>query len=666
MGSSLNYGKRYPVCDSDRIGVMSVVMSGVEEETRRFGKIQNDFGKRFIVLWTDGKVSEEFLPKTKKLVMNSPSFFAVVSPGRNQKVFELDPLQLALEVLWEKRSLSPQNCALNMEKIGLALEQAGVPKGDYEKARNALSSTIKGDNRIKASASTFKIIVEDFIVHEPISFDWATLEAQPSVIAQLDSLTQKVPDSEAPIELLSNGNLEVTWREFYLQTTGKSREEGLPSEPAKILDIFLRLDEKYRKLDKKSVRLLLDGEFKFIDAQLGLIASWITGRASEAGTGLGSEQVSIALGILMAHSENANQSSSAGVAMARLSELLSERDSLRAGKSLVEKLGILKALSMLPPGVFGYRGRLALSSEVARLISKGTSPLSKKEEDLLLQLTRMNAWGSSERKSLNEALFSIKSRIIEDDSFWTSLDLASLKDLTASPHWKIVVGRQATGRLLATAVVNLLSRLSPAELLGTLPYADYLAEAVGQDKIPEILSRAVTSSEPLTKALSEISNSELILNLRSEVASLSKEALALEAEVKGLNEKLDASSKMILEFQSRLAAVAQERSNAEDQIREKFEIEASRALSRVMNVIEKYSGEESSNKQEVQAALAMVGLSSPARIGEVMEFSFEIHEDPEGLAVEGESVRVLASAYRWTGSTESVIVQKALVSVIEK
>jgi hypothetical protein len=85
-----------------------------------------------------------------------------------------------------------------------------------------------------------------------------------------------------------------------------------------------------------------------------------------------------------------------------------------------------------------------------------------------------------------------------------------------------------------------------------------------------------------------------------------------------------------------------------------------------MNVIEKFAGEEASSKQEVQAALAMVGLSSPARLGEVMQFSFEIHEDPEGLASEGDSVRVLASAYRWIGSTESVIVQKALVSVIEK
>lgn len=368
----------------------------------------------------------------------------------------------------------------------------------------------------------------------------------------------------------------------------------------------------------------------------------------------------------MAHSESENQSSSAAVAMARLSELLSEQDYLNAGKSFVEKLGILKALSMLPPGVYDYRGRLTLCAEVARIVSKGTSPLSKKEEDLLLQLTRMNAWGSSERKLLNEALFSIKSKIIEDNSFWNSLDLVSLKDLTASPHWKTLMGRQATGSLLTTATLNLLSRLSPAELLGTLPYVDFLAEAVGQDQIPQLLSKALTASGSLNNALNEISNFELIQNLRSEAASFSKEALELESEVKELREKLDSSSKMILEFQSRLAAAAQERSSQEDQNREKFEIEASRSLSRVMNVVEKYAGEESSNKQEVQEALAMVGLSSPARIGEVMEFSFEIHEDPEGLAVEGDSVRVLASAYRWTGSTESVIVQKALVSVIQK
>jgi hypothetical protein len=643
---------------------MILVMCGVEEESRRFGKIQTDFGRRFIVLWTDGTVSEEFQPKTKKLAMNSPSFFALVSPGRNQRVFELDPLQLALEVLWEKKFLSPQNCALDMEKIGRALQQAGVPKGEYEKAKKALSSTLKGDKRIKVSASTIKIIVEDFMVYEPVSFDWAALESQPSVIAQLDTLTAKVPDSTAAIELPSNVNLDATWREFYLQTTGKSREMGLSTEPAKILNTFLQLDERYRRLDKKSVKSLLEGEFKFIDAPLGLIASWITGRALETATGLGREQVALALGILIAHSENANQSSSADVAMARLSELLSEQDYLNAGKSLVEKLVTLRALSILPPGEFGYRGRLALCAEVSRLVSKGTSPLSKKEEDLLLQLTRMNAWGSSERKSLNEALFSIKSKIIENDSFWNSLDLDSLKGLTASPHWKIIVGRKATGSLLATAVVNLLSRLSPAELLGALPYADFLAEAVGQDKIPELLSKALTSSGALTNALSEISNSELIVNLRSEAASLSKKAQELEAQVNGLNEKLDSSSNLIREFQSRLAAVAQERSNSEDQNRERFEIEASRSLSRIMNVIEKYAGGEVSNKQEVQAALAMVGLSSPARLGEVMEFSFEIHEDPEGLAVEGDSVRVLASAYRWTGSTESVIVQKALVSVI--
>jgi hypothetical protein len=37
------------VNDSDRIGLMPVVMCGVDSESGRFGKIQTDYVKRFIV-----------------------------------------------------------------------------------------------------------------------------------------------------------------------------------------------------------------------------------------------------------------------------------------------------------------------------------------------------------------------------------------------------------------------------------------------------------------------------------------------------------------------------------------------------------------------------------------------------------------------------------------
>lgn len=637
-------------------------MCGVENESSRFGKIQIDFGKQFIVLWTDGSVSKESMPHTKKFVMNSPSFFALVSPGRNPQVFDSEPLQLVLEVLWEKRSLTPQSCALDIAKIGSAVLQVGVSKEKFEKARKALISDLKSDKRIKLKGTTYQIIVEEFEVHEPVSFDWAALEAEPIVIAKLASMANEVSGKGISIESLSSANLDQTWREFYLQTTGSSLEVNLPTEPDRILQIFFELEERFKKLDTKSRKFLASSKFDALDTTLGLLASWITGRSLNSETKVGKDTVNLALRILLAKNDKGNQSSAIDVALARLSELISEEDYLKAANTPLMMLNISKALATLPPGDYGYRARVALVAEVAKIVSKDSVSLTQKESDLLLQLIQSHGWGSSERKILNEALFLVNSEIIQEESFWNNLDLDSFEDLTESPHWKIIVGKEATGRLLSTAVANLLSRLSPSDSLAVLPYAESIAEAVGPDRIPDLLTRALTSTGSLSNALSQISNAELVVSLRSEADSLYERTLELELQLKSLTKQLDYSSQVVLELQSRLAAVAQERSGIDEQNREKFEIGAARSLARIMNVVEKYGGNEATKNEEVQAALAVVGLSSTARLGEVMEFLFEIHEDPEGHAVEGDSVLLIASGYRWTGSTESVVVQKALVS----
>jgi len=651
------------VNDSDRIGLMNVVMCGVDSESGRFGKIQTDYVKRFIVLWTDGTVSENSLPKTKKALMNSPSFFAMVRPLRNQQLFEKEPLQLALEVLYEKRSLTPHSSSLDMEKIGRALIQAGVPKDKFEKARKELRSDLKSDKRVKVSGSTYQITVEDFRVHEPIEVDWAGLEADPNVISQLGSMAG-APEGTISIESTLSGNLEEMWRGFFLQTTGQSTGAPLPVEPDRILQIFLNLDESYKKLDKKSQKFLATGEFEFTDLALGLIANWVTRRTLRTDTRSGKESINLALSILMRDNGNLSQTSAMDVARARLSELISENDYLIAGGSLLQTLKLSKALSTLPPGEYDYHGRLSLCVELAKTVRKNYSALTKEENYLLLQIAQNHHWGSSERKVLNEALLSSKSKIIEDESFWTSLDLESLKDLTQSPHWKMVAGREGTRGLLSNAVVNLLTRLNAMELLGVLPYADSLAEAIGQERMPDLLTRALASSAALNKAFMKVSNTDLVVDLRKQSASLSEKALELEGKLQGVTKKLDASSEVIRELQSRIATVAQERTSGENQNLEKFEIQAAKSLAQIMNVIEKYGGEQTSTKEEVQAALAMVGLSPLAKLGDIVKFSFEIHEDPEGLAVEGDSVRLIASGYRWTGSTESVIVQKALVSKV--
>jgi hypothetical protein len=623
---------------------MSVIFCGVDESSRRFGRIQKDFGKRFVVLWTDGSVSEESMPSTKKKIMNSPSFFALVRPERNADVFDTQPLQLVLEVLWEKKMLNPRTCSLDKAAIREAMALLGIDETQFEASWKNLSLLLKAEKRIQIKGGSYQLVDDKFEIHNPLSVDWLAIERE--------------SDLEAPV------NLGGSWQDFYLGVIGLTVDNSSIRNPSDLIQTFLALDEEFKKLDKESKRFLISACLDTNNVILELLACWVTSKLLSSETKTGKDAVEQALNVIRTFSDFSEKSSSMEVAVAKLSELVPEQSYIEAATSFFETITLTKALFTLPPGDYAYKSRITLAGIAAKELRKSSTKLSKKETELVLQLLQNLGWSNPQRDSLNEALISTLSPIVCEEAFWTSFDLNALGSLAKSAHRNSLVGRTDTKAALSRAVRNLADRLSASELLKCLPYFDFVSEVLGQEKLPELLTKAMNSNPQIASAFREVSNSELIVHLQAEISSLAKREEELKRNLSELSKELELTSAEVRGLQSRLSAAAKERNGAEDQNREKFEIEAARSLARVMDVVERYGNSDLSRNHNVVAALGMVGLSLTFAIGETVSFSFEVHEDPEGAASDGDTVLVVANGYRWTGSLESVVVQKALVSKV--
>ncbi len=82
---------------------MGYTFGAVELATKKFGKIMNDKGKNFEVLWSTGEISQSSQPAARKVILNSPLFFSLIQPERNQELFDSNPAQLLIDMLLEAR-----------------------------------------------------------------------------------------------------------------------------------------------------------------------------------------------------------------------------------------------------------------------------------------------------------------------------------------------------------------------------------------------------------------------------------------------------------------------------------------------------------------------------------------------------------------------------------
>jgi hypothetical protein len=248
------------------------------------------------------------MPSTKKKIMNSPSFFALVRPERNAEVFDSQPLQLVLEVLWEKKMLNPRTCSLDKAAIREAMALLGIDETQFEASWKNLSLLLKAEKRIQIKGGSYQLVDDQFEIHDPLSVDWLALEQE--------------SDSEATV------NLGGSWHDFYLGVIGSPVANSSIGNPAELIQMYLALDERFKKLDKESKRFLTSECLHTKNVVLELLACWVTSQSLSSITKTGEGAVELALSVIRTMSDISDKSSSTEVAVAKLSELMTQQDSM--------------------------------------------------------------------------------------------------------------------------------------------------------------------------------------------------------------------------------------------------------------------------------------------------------------------------------------------------
>ena len=170
---------------------MGYTFGAVELVTKNFGKIIDDKVKNFDVLWSTGEISTSSQPEVRKVILNSPSFFNLIQPERNQELFDTNPLQLLKEILWEARcqaeeiaskaattkaSTNKRLGAFSTTDLKKMVLSFGIAEEIWDKTWNKTrKALVSPDNKIGADGALYWLSDSEVEIASPIDVDWGNL-----------------------------------------------------------------------------------------------------------------------------------------------------------------------------------------------------------------------------------------------------------------------------------------------------------------------------------------------------------------------------------------------------------------------------------------------------------------------------------------------------------
>ena len=271
------------------------------------------------------------------------------------------------------------------------------------------------------------------------------------------------------------------------------------------------------------------------------------------------------------------------------------------------------------------------------------------------------------RASILAALGHTKPELVDNQLWWRGLAFEDLETLNTSPLGALLSKEPFASDIVSPLVRSEISSISTRKGISKLFAAPAFAlEFVSPTDIETVMNRVAKSDKNAKSWLEVLSRSELVVELKKEIAQSNEEANTLvEQNRKHLLQLEDLTGKIGL-LQAQLDKGKSEAGALSARERRQISIDAYRDLARVAATIEG-EAEKLSPEQllaKVNALLDRSSISRSAEVGQQVQFDPRLHMSPGGRPENGSLVTVLRSGYQWFDGQEDVVLVEALVSSV--
>jgi hypothetical protein len=669
---------------------MGYTFGAVELATKKFGKIIDDRGKNFDVLWSTGEISKSSQPAVRKVILNSPLFFSLVQPERNQELFDSNPLQLLEEILWEARCHAQEIAAkaantrassnkrlgaistTDLKKIVLSF---GIADEIWDKAWNKTrKAMLSPESKIGADGPLYWLSDSEVEIASPIDVNWVDLGSTKkpgplSVETPVDSNTNSVeptrpakPAKKASKSPVLDVPLDANdpWSQFLALLDNRSPQE-LPLFPVagELLDWISTLEPQFKLLDAASIKKVTEALSRTKSGHAYLIGCTLTSTQVELVGKIAQSALSVAVAILqLAASEAEALTVVQRVALSKM--LLASPSTATSGQIENSEFGRVCALvlSLTSPDL-----AMVKEATVSELIKRLKSHPSQTLTNLPLVLEAL-PWGKSERQRLTEVLIKQQSSVAKAQGFWQGLDVASLIWLVKLDGWNLLVNRPTSRAFIQAGLEKTLASMSPQDCLNAIPKLELIGSVAGDESLASLVARAFEGNKYTQSAWAKLSK-------ESEIAALQRDLRASESSLSESLQRFEDAEQRIAELFAQVETLNAKLEAAGDKVvtmreneRLQYELDAAKTLARMLSTLDNELGASYQGRDRVISQGGRLGISQIFASGESETYSPATCDDPEDKAVEGDLVRIIASGFKWSGGDQSVVLVKALVAKV--
>lgn len=669
---------------------MGYTFGAVELATKKFGKIIDDKGKNFEVLWSTGETSKSSQPEARKVILNSPLFFSLIQPERNQELFDSNPLQLLKEILWEARcqaeeiaSKAATTKASSNKRLGAiattdikkVVLSFGIAEEIWDKTWNKTrKEMVLLESKINADGSLYWLADSEVEIASPIDVDWDSLSspAKPdptSVETPVDSNTASVDpvQPKKPAEKVSKApTLDVPidegdpWSQFFalLENRGSKDVAGLPVA-GELLNLISTLEPEFNLLDAASIKKVTEALSRTKSEHAYLIGCTLTSTQVEPGRKVAQSALSVAVASLqLAACQTEALTVVQRVALSKM--LLASPSTVTSGQIGNSEYGRVCALvlSLTSPDLAKVK-----EAAVSELIKRVKTHPSQTLSNLPLVLDK-SPWGKAERQRLTEVLINQESPITKAQDFWQGLDVASLIWLEKLDGWALLVNRPTSRAFIQSGLEKTLASMSPQACLAALPNLELIGRIAGDESLAGLVVRAFEANNYTQSAWAKVSK-------QSEIAALQSELVSSQSSLNESLQRLEDAEQRVSQLYAQVETLSAKLQAAGDQVvamrdneRLQYELDAAKTLARMLSTLDNELGPSYQGRDRVISQGGRLGISQIFAAGESETFRPAICDDPEDKAVDGDSVKVIASGFNWSGGDQTVVLVKALVAKI--
>jgi hypothetical protein len=161
------------------------------------------------------------------------------------------------------------------------------------------------------------------------------------------------------------------------------------------------------------------------------------------------------------------------------------------------------------------------------------------------------------------------------------------------------------------------------------------------------------------------------MSKQSEIAALQSELVASQSSLNDSIQRFEDAETRISGLLSQVETLSAKLEAAGDKVgtmreneRLQYELDAAKTLARILSTLDNEFGPSYQGRDRVISQGGRLGISQIFAAGETETYRPAICDDLEDNAIDGDSVKIIASGFKWSGGDQSVILVKALVAKI--